>query len=412
MTENCGQKAYGVALDIGTTTLAMQLVDMATGEILDIDTALNSQRLYGADVLRRINAANRGKAEQLQSMLKEDVQRGVQAMLRRNDLQAGQLKKIVIACNTTMTHLLLRLSCEALGVYPFTPVTLDRTEPEAAVPTSILPGISAYVGGDIVAGLMACGFDRMTDCSLFVDLGTNGEMALGNRHEILCTSTAAGPAFEGGSISCGTGGIEGAVCKVKIQGTQCRLQTIGNQPPVGICGAGLLDAVSELLKAELIDDTGCYVDAYFEKGYSLGRTSTGKPLSLSQQDIRELQMAKAAVRTGIELLAARYGVHLRDIGQVYLAGGLGQHMNIENAVRIGLFPAELQDRIISVGNTSLQGAYIDLMNADAVQREEALISVAKDFPLAMEKDFNELYIKYMSFEQTPGIENEYNHVII
>lgn len=123
-------------------------------------------------------------------------------------------------------------------------------------------------------------------------------------------------------------------------------------------------------------------------------------------------MAKAAVRTGIELLAARYGVHLRDIGQVYLAGGLGQHMNIENAVRIGLFPAELQDRIISVGNTSLQGAYIDLMNADAVQREEALISVAKDFPLAMEKDFNELYIKYMSFEQTPGIENEYNHVII
>ncbi len=392
------QKKYGIAIDIGTTTLVMQLVDMDTKEIYDTYTALNSQKLYGTDVLRRINAANKGKAERLQEMISEDIRKGLQLLLKAHRLETWRLSGMAIAANTTMIHLLLHLSCEGLGTYPFIPVTTSRLEPKAEVPTSILPGISAYVGGDIVAGLMTCGFDRTEDCSLLIDLGTNGEMAIGNKHKILCTSTAAGPALEGGNLSSGTGGIAGAICGVTINGTDCELKTIGDAPPIGICGAGLIEAVSELLKERIIDETGCYAEAYFEKGYLLGTESSGIAIRLTQQDIRELQMAKAAIRAGVELLIAHYGVSCQKIKHVYLAGGLGQHINVTKAMRIGLLPCELQDRIIAVGNTSLQGACIDLTAADAVQREEALISVAKDFVLAMDDDFDEQYIKYMNFE--------------
>ncbi|MDO5573089.1 MAG: ASKHA domain-containing protein, partial [bacterium] len=277
---------YGIAIDIGTTTIAMQLIELGTMRMIDSYTALNSQRLYGADVIRRINAANHGKGEQLQKMVCNDLQQGIHTLLEKNHILMEQLRKIVIAGNTTMIHLLRQLSCETLGVYPFMPVTLERfkcqmkisegksgqievttelgqkelgiSEPydtELNVEATILPGISTYIGGDIVAGLMACGFDQTEEIALFVDLGTNGEMAIGNQNRILCTSTAAGPAFEGGNISCGTGGIAGAVCGVTIHDGICEIQTINNQEPVGICGSGLTDAVSELLNAGVIDDT-------------------------------------------------------------------------------------------------------------------------------------------------------------
>lgn len=403
MSENGGRKMYGIAVDVGTTTLAMQLVDMDTKEICATYSALNSQRFYGADVLRRINAANRGKADHLQEMVCEDIRKGIQKLLKDNGLGAWQLLKIVIACNTTMVHLLMHLSCETLGVYPFTPITLSRIEPDAEIHTSILPGISAYIGGDIVAGLMACDFDRTADRSLFLDLGTNGEMVIGNRYELICTSTAAGPAFEGGNISAGTGGIAGAICAVTISriarnDLKCEIQTIGDEPPIGICGAGLVEAVSELLRANIIDETGCYIDSYFDEGYVLGTTSSGKAICLTQQDIREFQMAKAAIRAGLELLIARYDIPYHEIKHVYLAGGLGQYINIEKAVQVGLFPKELQGRISAVGNTSLRGAYLDITEPEAKAREEALIAVAKDFPLALDDDFNELYMKYMYFE--------------
>lgn len=391
---DCGQKKYGIAIDIGTTTLAMQLVDMNTKEICGTYSALNSQRLYGADVLRRINAANRGKADQLQEMICDDLRKGIQVLLTEQQGN-GQLSRISIACNTTMVHLLMHLSCETLGVYPFTPITLSRLEPDAEIPTSILPGISTFIGGDIVGGLMACGFDQATENSLIIDLGTNGEMVIGNQFELLCTSTAAGPAFEGGNISCGTGGIPGAICAVTIHGKQCEIQTIGDEPAVGICGAGLVEAVSELFKAGIIDETGCYIDEYFEEGYPLGTTPSGKAIRLTQQDIREFQMAKAAIRAGMELLLARYDISDHEIKHVYLAGGLGQYMNIEKAVKVGLFPKGLQDKIVAVGNTSLQGAFLDLTEPEAQAREAALIAVAEDFPLSMDDDFNELYMKYM-----------------
>lgn len=417
---------YGIAIDIGTTTIAMQLIELGTMKVMDSYTALNSQRLYGADVIRRINAANHGKGEQLQKMVCNDLQQGIHTLLEKNHILEEQLQKLVIAGNTTMIHLLRQLSCETLGVYPFTPVTLERfkyqmkqsesksgqieitseqgqkelgaSEPNDTgfnVEGTILPGISTYIGGDIVAGLMACGFDQTEEIALFVDLGTNGEMAIGNQNRILCTSTAAGPAFEGGNISCGTGGITGAICGVKIRDGICELQTINAQAPVGICGSGLTDAVSELLNAGIIDDTGLFEDCYFEKGYLLGETASGKALYLTQKDVREFQMAKAAIRAGIEILMNRYGVACDEIKHVYLAGGLGQHINIESAVCVGLFPEELRDKITAVGNTSLQGATIELTEADAAAREERITTAAEDFPLSMEDDFNELYINYM-----------------
>ncbi len=403
MSEGYARRKYGIAIDIGTTTLALQLVDMETKEICDTCTLLNSQRLYGADVLRRINAANRGKADHLQELICEDLRKGIHKLLTKQHLNCRQLRQIVIACNTTMVHLLMNLSCETLGIYPFTPVTLSRLEPQGAVPVVIMPGISTYIGGDIVSGLMACELDRMTECFLFVDLGTNGEMVLGRYNELLCTSTAAGPAFEGGNISCGSGGVPGAIDSVTISQTnqadsQCEIQTIEEAPPIGICGAGLVEAVSEFLKAGIIDETGCYIDSYFESGFTLAVNPSGKRIKLTQQDIREFQMAKAAIRAGLELLIERFHCSYQEICHVYLAGGLGQYMNIEKAVQVGLFPKELQDKIIAVGNTSLKGAYLELTEPEAEKREESLITVARDFPLAMDDDFNELYMKYMYFE--------------
>lgn len=388
---------YSIAIDIGTTTIAMQLIELGTMEIIDSYTALNSQRMYGADVIRRINAANHGKGDQLQKMVYDDLQKGIRELLEHQHILMEQIQKIAIAGNTTMIHFLRHLSCETLGVYPFTPVTLERIECEeiCGLPATILPGISTYIGGDIVAGLIACGFDQTEDISLFVDLGTNGEMVIGNRDRILCTSTAAGPAFEGGNISCGTGGIDGAICRVRIRDGICELQTINAQTPVGICGAGLTDAVSELMRTEMIDDTGLFEDQYFEKGYLLGETVSGKKLYLTQKDIREFQMAKAAIRAGIEILLMRYGVAYDEIKHVWLAGGLGQHMNIENAVWVGLFPKELGSKIKAVGNTSLQGAALELKEADAAGREERIITVAEEFPLSMEEGFNDIYLQYM-----------------
>ncbi|MDO5424074.1 MAG: ASKHA domain-containing protein [Eubacteriales bacterium] len=407
MTE---ESSYAIAIDIGTTTLAMVLVGLDSGKTLKSYSAINRQRAYGADVISRIQASNDGKKEELQASIREDLQNGVRALMEMGGLQPEQIKKITIGGNTTMGHLLMGFSCKNLGVYPFHPVDIGTItgsfgeiigpmENAPDCPVILLPGISTYVGGDILSGLLACGFDESEETALLIDLGTNGEMAIGNKDRILVTSTAAGPAFEGGNISCGMGSVAGAICNVDLSGGQVHVRTIGDKKPVGLCGTGVVETVSELVKEEYVDETGRLEDPYFQEGFELAKTPEGRPITFTQKDVREIQLAKSAVRAGIETLLKRFGVSYSEIGHVYLAGGFGFHMDQKKAVSIGLLPAALEDRLETVGNSSLAGAIRYLVDETAPRRAEHILQAASEVELSTDNAFNEFYMEYMYFEE-------------
>lgn len=404
--EKCHNGTYEIAIDIGTTTLAFQLWDKATGAIFGTVTAVNSQRKYGADVVSRMQASIDGKKEVLQESIRQDLQNGIRKLLEDCCVNMSQLSRIVIGCNTTMGHLLLGYDCNSLGAYPFTPVNIELVkgniqeilDMDGDAEVVVLPGISTYVGGDIVAGLYACDFDKSDDICLLVDLGTNGEMALGNADRILVTSTAAGPAFEGGNISWGMGSVAGAVCSVKLENAKAQVRTIGDKAPIGICGTGVVETVAELLREGLLDETGLLEENFFDEGFPLAKTPEGKTIVLTQKDIRELQLAKAAVRAGVETLLLRYGVQKEQVKRIYLAGGFGYRLDTEKAIVIGMLPEEFGDRIQAVGNSCLAGVVKYLQEesgADALQR---LVRISKEINLSMDCDFNENYMEAMMFD--------------
>lgn len=391
---------YGIGIDIGTTTLVMQLVDMSTRTIVDTYATMNPQRKYGADVIGRMEAETKGKGRELQFAIQQSIKKGIAKLTYEQSID-----KIVIVGNTTMIHLLLGFPCKTLGEYPFTPVDISRITGKGELigmenliaKVVIFPGISTYVGGDIVAGLMACEFHKRDTITMLIDLGTNGEMAIGNAKRIMCTSTAAGPAFEGGNISCGIGSIPGAISGVEISET-IRLQTIEQEAPIGICGTGMVEIVAELLKIQAIDETGLLADEYFNNGYLLYHDEpSNTKIVVTQKDIREFQLAKAAIRSGVELLIERYQTTYEEIDKVYLAGGFGYAMNIKKAIQIGLFPAKLEEKIVPIGNAALGGTLKELFEECNGKDEEKCINVSTELELSSDKKFNELYIEHMCF---------------
>ena len=395
-----------IAVDIGTTTLAAALVDADSGEICRAASRINHQRRWGADVISRIDAANKGSGSALQASIQDDLLALTEQLtdsLRRGEKTFDAVSEIdqgicpvdmqvpvVISGNTTMEHLLLGYSCETLGVSPYTPVDISLQTRDNM---TVLPGISTYVGADIVSGIIACGMDESEEISLLVDLGTNGEMALGNKDRILATSTAAGPAFEGGNISCGTAGVPGAIDTVQIVDGKAEVTTIGGETAKGICGSGVLETVYELLQAELMDETGLLEDDWFDDGYPLA-----KGVVFTQQDIREVQLAKAAVRAGIETLTEYYGIELSDIAHLYLAGGFGKKLNVEKAAGIGLLPEELVEKTVAVGNSSLAGAVLFAANPALSERFTRVAEQAEEVKLAETKEFTDHYMDAMYFE--------------
>lgn len=397
---------YGIAVDIGTTTVAMQVVALPSGTVCATHTALNPQRRYGADVIARQDAATHGKAEELRRLIRETLTAGVDALLRRAALPLAAVRRVVIAGNTTMIHLLMGYSCAGLGVYPFTPVNIGRIETrydeifldgECDATVTVFAGVSAYVGGDIVSGLYAKDFDRNGQPVFLIDLGTNGEMALGNHERVLVTSAAAGPAFEGGNIRDGVGSVRGAVDSVRIENGRAAVTTVGNGDPVGICGTGVIEAVAALLQEGIVDETGYMQDGYAEEGFVLCRRRDGSPIAVTQADVRELQLAKAAVRAGIETLTLRCGTDKKDVAAVYLAGGFGFRLNEAAALAVGLIPPEFAGKIRGVGNTALGGAVRALTDPAAARRMDAIAAAAQEIGLAMDADFNRLYMQHMEF---------------
>lgn len=400
--------SFGIAVDIGTTTIAMQLISLGRGEIVGTHTALNRQRRFGADVIARIEASVKGHQEELRELIREDLKKGIRSLVQEAGLPADTVTELVIAGNTTMIHLLMGYDCNGLGSYPFTPVNIKLIEGTYEgvlgdtflhAKVNILPGISVFVGGDVVSGLYEQDMDRDEEYSLLIDFGTNGEMALGNKEKLLVTSTAAGPAFEGGNIRYGVGSVKGAIVGVTIGDDGTEVKTIANKAPIGICGTGVIEAVAELLRLGLVDETGCMDDLYFEDGYPLAEAADGSVIYLTQKDIREIQLAKAAVRAGLETLFLRYGITKEEVSRVYLAGGFGFNLNCHKAVEIGLLPEELEDKVEIIGNSSLSGAVKCLMERDGWERVTKAAEGAQEITLSADQDFNRLYMEHMGFER-------------
>lgn len=406
-TENA---LYGICIDIGTTTLAALLVNLETEADCQTAVSVNHQRAYGSDVLSRISASNGGKKWEIQRCIRQDLQKLIRELLQKEKITEQQIQRIVIAGNTTMCHLLRGFSCETLGVAPFLPVDLSWMEGSAAdflgmkeldTKVVILPGISAFVGADIMAGIAKMNMHRSEGYHLLLDIGTNGEMVLGNCRHMYVTSTSAGPAFEGGNISCGMAGIPGVISHVFMEETgKAGFQVIGEadgenkkkQQAIGICGTGMIDLVYELRKHQMIDEHGTYSDLYFDTGYELA----GK-VKFTQNDIREIQMAKAAIRAGVDILVKKACIAFDEVDDCYLAGGFGTKIDITKAAGIGLIPKELEVKTIPVGNTVLAGTKEVLLGRISKDELEKIQTMADVINLAEENDFEEMYLSYMDF---------------
>jgi len=396
------KKNLGAAVDIGTTTIALHLIDRETGERLNTQSAMNAQAPYGSDVTGRIKYCADNGHELLTKIIREQISSMMIDACSACDLSPADIEYIIIAANTIMQHLLAGFSPVDMGVAPFTPVSLFGEEFPAweGAPVSetakiyYTPAISAYVGGDITAGLLAAGFDDMTDPAIFLDIGTNGEIVLKHKNIYYCCATAAGPAFEGAEITMGMPALKGAIDHVKFGfDGKPEYTVIENGEPVGICGSGLLDTLAVLLDTGTVDETGRLSD--YDKYYL---TEQDDGVYVTPGDIRKLQLAKAAIAAGIRVLLHFAGIKEEDVKLMALAGGFGSYMDLNSAARIGLFPKKLLPVAESFGNTSGEGAALVLAQKDACKKLEKIRSQCEYIELSTMTFFNDKFIDEMAFE--------------
>ena len=391
-----------VAVDIGTTTVVAVLADRRSGDIVARVAEVNQQRSWGADVIARIERALSSPIAQ--ASLHELIHKQLEAMLGALRQQAGldELPLVYLCGNTTMLHLLEGADLRGLATMPFAPAFLDsrRTLIGARrIRAQLIGGISAFVGADIMAGLFACGFDQPADAPrLLVDIGTNGEMALALADRIFVTATAAGPAFEGELISSGSPATEGAIDHVWLdEARHIHFSTIGSpveqSQATGLCGSGLLDLISCLRRLATIDEYGAFTST--PPIYSFG---AGQP-SLTQADVRSLQLAKGAIAAGIDILCQRAGTDVGEIATLYLAGGFGSTLLPSSALDIGLLPAALTGRIETAGNTALSGALLLAAQPEAFASMRTLLQRITVVELARERGFQDAFADAMLFPE-------------
>jgi uncharacterized 2Fe-2S/4Fe-4S cluster protein (DUF4445 family) len=402
---------YGIAIDIGTTTLALMLIDINKRIVLDRVSFVNKQREFGADVISRIEKANSGRLKALSDSIRAQLRDGIITLCKKNSTYGDNLSCIAIAGNTTMLHLFWELSCEGLGVFPFTPVTIDITSKNIRDVWNInevhisencrvktLPGISTYVGADIVAGIYFCEMHRDDKPSVLIDIGTNGEMALAVGGEIFVAATAAGPAFEGGNMRSGTGSVPGAIRSVRYADGGFEIETIDNIAPLGICGTGVIELVDECLKNELIEESGHFSPEVKTGELVLAKNADGADIVFTQKDVRELQLAKSAIRSGLESLLHATNLRSGDIGALYIAGGFGNKLNFSSGAGIGLIPRELEAKVKVIGNSSLGGAVKYIMSGERDAQPESIVKICREYNLGGDPFFNEAFIDNIEFD--------------
>lgn len=406
----------GFAADIGTTTVALSLFGLKSRRLLLTESALNPQRTFGADVIARIDAAGKGALSALQSAIVGALNGMLSSACRKAGAAVEQVQKGVIAANTTMLHLLRGLDPASIAQAPFTPKSLFGADVPAGelglsmdpnAPVHLIRCLSAYVGGDITAGILAAGLGKPGENALLIDIGTNGEMALSRGRDIFCCSVAAGPALEGARIRYGMGGVPGAINQVTLTKEGLSVTTIGGEPAAGICGSGLLDAAAVLLDCGAVDETGrmdddelplALADRFLELDHQPAFLLSKEPgVAITQQDIRELQLAKAAFAAGIELLLKEAGLGEAQVDRVVLAGSFGCALNPQSACRIGLLPAAFLPKTQAGGNTAGLGAATVLLEDGARARLTQIAWDAKYLELSGRADFNDAYVDAMLF---------------
>lgn len=345
-------------IDLGTTTIALVLMDKKSGLLRQSHVFPNPQRSFGTDVISRIQASCEGKGKMLKNEICLALSDEAARLCQKNGQTKEEIRCCLIGGNTTMIHLLMGYDCSPLAASPFIPKAKcpDRFS-HGQTTIRILPWLSAFIGGDIMAGILACGLADKDGPSLLVDLGTNGEMVLAHRKKLYAAATAAGPALEGGSLSCGCAAVEGAVSSVRLQRGRAVVKTIGNKIPIGLCGSGALTLCAELLRHNLIDNEGILSDSFPENGILLGRDITGSSLYFTADDLRRLQLAVASIGAGIDTLCFEAGIHPASLEQMYLGGGFGFFLPIEDVIRLRMIPSLPPERIRLMGNTCLQGLW-------------------------------------------------------
>lgn len=393
-----GRNGYAVAVDLGTTTLVAQLIDLSTGIIIGTQTALNPQARYGADIMSRIEYAMTGPgSSKLQQLIRETIQNMILDMLSNGkiEIRNAEIVTIAIVGNTVMHHLFCGFDIDPLSSVPFETVNgaefISKSKDVGwTLPGNpelrFLPCLGGFVGSDILAGIVATGLHNENGLTALIDLGTNGEVVVGNRDKILCASTAAGPAFEGAKISMGMRATNGAISKVTLEKGRMNSHVIGGGAAKGICGSGLVDAVACALELGLIDKSGRILD-------NSSKIIIQLPVVLTQQDVRELQLAKAAIAAGLEMLVQRFTTTLNDVGKVYIAGAFGNYINVDNAKRIGLLSSSFTN-IIQAGNTALNGAKeIGIRN----QEYQSILEWTRHISLGTDPEFMDRFVDNMNF---------------
>lgn len=393
----CGE-IYGLAIDVGTTTVVTEILDLEDGRCLGTLTRKNPQILYGNDVISRIGYAiqHTGGLRELQQSIARGINQDLAKFEKRNGDTCRYIYDVVAVGNSTMRSILFGQDASSLGVIPYEPLSLKSVEAKAAdISLQVNPACRAYggpligghAGADAVADILACGMHEDGEVNMLIDIGTNGEVAVGNRNRIMTASCAAGGAYEGATVKCGVGAIEGAIKNVWIHDGHVDFETIGSKPPVGICGSGLIDLLAELLRNGIMTQK-----ARIEHEFRL----TDK-ISITQQDIYQLITAKAGLRTDQDLLVKYYGVTMNDIGKIYLAGAFGNFINPENAAAIGLLP-RAPEETVRVGNAALAGARAMLLSLEMRTVAERLAaSIEHTKPNEREPEFAYILADRMYF---------------
>ena len=414
---------YGLALDVGTTTVVAQLVNLKSGNVLGVTGSHNLQSHYGEDVISRmVFACSKEKGlNPLHEAVVKNINEMLKTLTKENGIDIKQITAIVAAGNTTMSHLLLGLIPCSIRLDPYVPTTHVFPQIRAAElnihinPEGILEtvaDVASYVGGDIVAGVLACGIADKPQVKALIDVGTNGEIAIGNNDWMVCCSASAGPAFEGGGISCGMRATRGAIERVEINDGRVMYRTIGKARPRGICGSGLIDSIYELVKNKIIGQDGKFnLDSRDERIVekdneaalivaSSQETETGKDLTIRESDISNLIRSKGAVFAAIKSLVDYVGLSFNDIDTFFVAGGFGSYLDIPKAIAIGLLPDIDPKKIKFVGNSSLMGARMALLSTHAFERTVKIASGMTNIELSTYLPFMDEYVAALFLPHT------------
>lgn len=423
-----GVDGYGIAFDIGTTTVVGILWDMYHGKYVDSASISNPQIQYGQDVISRITFSEKeGNLQILHKLIIDCLNDLTKTLCLKNNVVSHTVYRVTVCGNTTMSHLFLGADPYSLARSPFKPGymgTIIKTAVDVGLhinqkgTVTLLPNIAGHVGGDITAGILATRLGITRGNVLFIDIGTNGEIVLSCNRKMFACSAAAGPAFEGASIYQGIRACEGAIERIQIVDDEVVFKTIGDIPPVGICGSGLIDAVAAMLRSGIIDETGrllakkeyqsLHPDSLLgeriiedkdEKRFVLVYREGRENIVITQKDVREVQLAKGAVVAGIKIMLQYAGIKSGDLNYLLIAGAFGNYIDKQNAISIGLIPSMEPEKIVFTGNSAAAGALMVLINKDEERKMKKIPGLIEHVNLAMDQRFNRLFVESLSFSK-------------